>query len=437
MSTATWQDSSADTLEQYLAALDEPAWLQEVRRTALERYRTMGWPSAQDEEFRRSDLSSYTFDSWSFESPDSVSAEVENPAGLSGTLYFSGARAVRRSLAEGLKEKGVHILSFRDIAAGAADSAGEAIVSAVRTALLNGVAHADNRITVWHYVTLTHGAVVYVPEFVELEEPFLVSFHEDGADVLRAPQVVAAGAAGARFSVVQRVTGEADGEVLYNEAVDVVVGDGGQVNYFILQNVNIDSSFFSNGLGTVGRDATLKMYTAAFGGMFSKYRFDARMSGDGGDAFLGGVYFPHEDQHIDMRTVQHHVAPRAHSLTLYKGAVICEAHSVYQGLISVDHDALNTDAYLTNNNLVLGDEAQADSIPTLQINTDEVRCSHGSTTGKLDDRHLFYLESRGYAPEEARHLLIQGYFEEVLAAYPEIVQEEIHDIVEGRICECD
>ncbi len=434
MSVATWNDSSVATLESYLQGLEEPGWVSEVRAAAMERFRQMDWPTSQDEEFRRSDLSSFSFESWAFENAPQPSAEVENPAGLSGTITFDGSRALRRTVAEGLAAKGVVLLSFRDLAA---TSVPEVVTTQIRDAMLRGVKNADNRLTLWHYVTLTHGAILYVPEFLELKDPFMISFEETGDKVLRSPQIVVVGGTGSRFSVVHRSRGAEEGDVLYTEGIDIAVGDSGQVNYYLLQNVNIDSSYFSNGLGTVGRDATLKMYSAVFGGLFSKYRFDAEMDGPGGDAFLGGVYFPHEDQHVDMRTVQRHIGQKSHSLTLYKGAVICEAHSVYQGLISVDHDALNTDAYLTNNNLVLGDEAQADSIPTLQINTDEVRCSHGSTTGKLDSRHMFYLESRGYSPEEARHLLIQGFFEEVLADYPEVVIDEIHDVVESRICECD
>lgn len=434
MSIQTFQDSSLDTLQAYLRGLNEPEWLQRVRSAAMERFQGMPWPTSQDEEFRRSDLSSYTFENWAFEQDTGEVAVVENPAGLSGTVTFEGARAVRRTLDEDLEKKGVLLLSFRDLQQNPLPAK---IAEQVEKTLLDAVANADNRIALWHYVALTHGAIVYVPDFLEIADPFLISFEESGDHVLRAPQVVVVGGTGARFSVVHRMRGSDEGDVLYNEGVDITVGDTGAVQYFLYQQGNLDSSFFSNGIGQVGRDGVLKMYTAAFGGLFSKYRFDAQMVGPGGDAFLGGVYFPHEDQHIDMRTVQRHLAKNAHSLTLYKGAVICEAHSVYQGLISVDHEALNTDAYLTNNNLVLGDEARADSIPTLQINTDEVRCSHGSTTGKLDDRHLFYLESRGYNPEEARHLLIQGFFEEVVAHYPEVVQEEIQEIVEQRICECE
>jgi Fe-S cluster assembly protein SufD len=434
MSTATCNDSSVKTLEQFVASLDEPQWLQEVRSAALERFGTLEWPTRQDEEFRRTDLSTYDFDRWSFESINGTAAEVENPVGLSGTLTFEETRVTRRSIATELSDKGIILADLAEVAAGALpDEAGRRVAAA----LMRGVSNADNKLTLWHYITMTHGAVLYVPQFLELKEPFMVSFEDSGTNLLRAPQMVVVGDTGARFSLVHRSRNGSGGEVLYNEAVDIEVGDSGKVEYFLMQNVNIDSTYISNGLATVGRDATLHMYSAVFGGLLSKYRFDAELSSEGGDAYLGGVYFPHEDQHVDLRTVQRHLGPKAHSLTLYKGAVICEAHSVYQGLISVDHDALNTDAYLTNNNLILGDQAQADSIPTLQINTDEVRCSHGSTTGKLDKRQLYYLESRGYSPMEAQHLLIQGYFEEVIGHYPENVLDELHQIVEARICECD
>ncbi|MFA7567737.1 MAG: SufD family Fe-S cluster assembly protein, partial [Alkalispirochaeta sp.] len=103
------------------------------------------------------------------------------------------------------------------------------------------------------------------------------------------------------------------------------------------------------------------------------------------------------------------------------------------GLINVDHAALDTDAYLTNNNLILSDDGQADSIPSLEISTDEVRCSHGSTTGKLDPRQIYYLQTRGYSSEEARRLLLEGYFEEVLSKYPEVVADELRGIVDDRI----
>lgn len=430
MSEQTMQKTDVEALERFLARRSEPDWLSEARHAALDRFRNLSWPSTEDEEFRRSDVSNYNFDGYSAEIGNGVPAAVENPVGQSGSLSFTGAAAVRRSLAEGLADKGVHFLSIQEAISGTLPPAVEERLGA---ALLAGIANADNKLALWHYATITHGAIIYVPPFLELTDPFVVTFEESADGLLRSPELLVVGDEGARFSVLQRVRGSEEGEILFNEGLDITVGDAGQISYFAVQDVNIDSSYISNGLGRVGRDANLKAYSAVFGGMLSKYRFDVEMRGEGGDAFLSGVYFPHEDQHVDLRTVQRHVSPRAHSLTLYKGAATDEAHSVFQGLIEVDHDALFTDAYLTNNNLLLSDDARSDSIPTLQIQTDEVRCSHGSTTGKLDDRHLYYLKTRGYNPEEARQMLVEGFFEEIVSHFPEIVVDEIRGVVKGRI----
>lgn len=430
MSAATVDNSTVEALAAFVDSRTEPDWLRAVRRAALERFGTMGWPTAQDEEFRRTDVSNYDFETWPFRVGGGEAAVVENPVGQSGSLLFEGVDVVRRSLAEGLAEKGVIVATIAEAAAGSLPSD---VAEAVGAALLRGVANADNRLSLWHYATITHGAVIYVPRFVELADPFVVTMDERSDSVMRSPQIVALGGEGARFSVVERVRQQEEGEVLFNEGIDLVTGDAGEIRYFHMQTINLDSTYISNGLATATRDGTIKTYVAAFGGLLSKYRMDAEMLGPGGDAFLGGVYFPYEDQHIDMRTVQRHISPKAHSLTLYKGVITDEAHSVYQGLISVDHEALSTDAYLTNNNILLSEEARSDSIPTLQINTDEVRCSHGSTTGKLDSRHIYYLQTRGYSPDEAQHLLIEGFFEEVLSAYPETVSDEIHAFVRDRI----
>jgi Fe-S cluster assembly protein SufD len=148
---------------------------------------------------------------------------------------------------------------------------------------------------------------------------------------------------------------------------------------------------------------------------------------------LDGLYFTHADQHMDLRTVQRHEAPTAYSRTIYKGPLRDEGRSVYQGLIRVEENASGTDAYLTNNNLVLNDGARSDSIPSLQIGTNDVRCSHGSTTGRIDPLQLFYLMSRGYKESEAVEMLIEGFFDEIVAKLPEILRDELRETIAQRV----
>lgn len=410
-----------------VAALAGPEWVRDVRQAALARFVTMGWPTAQDEEFRRSDPSGYAFDELPLpDVPWTVATGAEPEAGVAGRVTVAAGGRATISLNAELAGRGVIVSTF-------GQELDAATASAVRQQLLDAVERAENRIQLWHFLALTEGVVVRVPRFVEIADPLYIDVELAGDEELVAPHIAVVLDEGARVRIGVRYGGAADGEVLLNDGATASVGDGGHLQLFAVQDLGLDASVFSNSFASVGRDATARVFTGALGAMFAKYRTDVHMVGAGGDAFIGGVYFPAEDQHVDLRTVQSHRGPKAHSLTLYKGAATDEAHSVYQGLIHVDHDALDTDAYLTNNNLLLSDEARSDSIPTLQINTNEVRCSHGSTTGRLDANQLYYLESRGYPPDEARHLLVEGFFEEIIAEYPEPLAELIRSVVEERI----
>ncbi len=157
------------------------------------------------------------------------------------------------------------------------------------------------------------------------------------------------------------------------------------------------------------------------------------MNGPGAEAHLDGVYYCREGQQMDIRTVQKHLSPRATSRAYYKGAVAGGGRTVFQGLIDVSPGASGTDAYLTNRNLILGEAARSDSIPTLRIGNNDVKCSHGSTTGKLSAEELVYLESRGYSAEDAREMLVIGYFEDLLTLAPDAFRESTLDTIRGRL----
>jgi Fe-S cluster assembly protein SufD len=164
-----------------------------------------------------------------------------------------------------------------------------------------------------------------------------------------------------------------------------------------------------------------------------KTRSRVTLSGEGADARLKGLYVAREGRHVDIGTLQEHRSPRATSDALYKGAVHPGGRSVFQGLIEVAPGAPKTDAYLTNNNLVLGEGARADSIPQLNILTDDVKCSHGSTTGKLDPGQIFYLQSRGFSPDGARRELTRAFLNQVLLEVPESVSMILSDDLDAAL----
>jgi len=166
------------------------------------------------------------------------------------------------------------------------------------------------------------------------------------------------------------------------------------------------------------RDSTTQLATVALGGDYARMRTDARIAGQGGTTKQIGLYYADGTQMLDFRTLQDHDAPRTNSDLLFKGVVQDHAKSVYTGLIRIREHAKGSVAYQTNRNLTLSEGAWAESVPNLEIETNDVKCSHASAIGPVDEDQRFYLESRGIPPEVAERLIVLGFFDDVLAALP-------------------
>jgi Fe-S cluster assembly protein SufD len=166
------------------------------------------------------------------------------------------------------------------------------------------------------------------------------------------------------------------------------------------------------------RDSNTRLNTIALGGDYARVRAEARLVESGANAQQLALYFASGTQMHDFRTLQRHEAPRTYSDLLFKGAIGGSARSVYTGLIRIEKNAAKSEAFQTNRNLTLGAGAWAESVPNLEIETNEVKCSHASTVGSIDEDQRFYLESRGVPPEVAERLVVFGFFKDVLERLP-------------------
>jgi len=405
----------------------EPAWMRDLRAKAQERFDGMSWPTTSDEEWRRTDVSGLNALSFA---PAEVSA-AGNPAvapteGMAGRLSFDGGKPAGLGLDPALEAKGVRLLGLSE--------ALEEFEKPLNDILDEGADAADNRFAVWHYAAWSHGAFLLVPAGLEIKEPFLFDFMESGDGVLSSPHVVVILGEGARASVIHRITGQqAEERILCNAGLDIVLSDAAALSYSEGQFLGPQSLYFRNARTRIGRDSLLRHFDASLGAKLVKTRIDCGLAGKGSEAYLNGVYYCRNGQHMDIRTVQRHHSASATSRAYYKGAVASGGRTVFQGLIEVDEGASGTDAYLTNRNLILGDAARSDSIPTLRIGNNDVRCSHGSTTGRLSDEELFYLESRGLSRAESREMLVVGYFEDLLDHAPESYRQGTLDVIRERL----
>ncbi len=199
---------------------------------------------------------------------------------------------------------------------------------------------------------------------------------------------------------------------------EVEVADDATLSFVSVQSLGPDTWQLAHQASTIGAHATLGSFAVALGGSYARLRTDSSLQGESGTSLLRAAFIGRDDQMLDFRTLQDHRAPKTTSDLLFMGAVADHAHSVYSGLIRVRRGAVKSDAMQTNHNLVLDEGAHADSVPNLDIEENDVRCSHGSTVGPVDEDQRYYLESRGVEPEVAERLIVAGFFENIADQVP-------------------
>jgi Fe-S cluster assembly protein SufD len=280
---------------------------------------------------------------------------------------------------------------------------------------------------------LPGAVVVRVPTGIDVAAPIVVAHWFDGEGTAAFPRTIVDIGRNASATVVEHQS-SADVDALIDPVVELRVADAARLQYLNVQDLGPRVWQVGYQASQVGRDATLRSSVVALGGSYARVRTDSRITGKGGTAELTAVYFADGDRMHDFRTLQDHAAPSSTSDLLFKGAVQDRGRSVYSGLIRVRKEARGTNAFQTNRNLVLSEGAGAESVPNLEIETDDVRCSHASAVGPIDDEHRYYLESRGVPPEVAERLIVLGFFSEVLDRLPtpELV-DGLRATVAGRL----
>ena len=219
-----------------------------------------------------------------------------------------------------------------------------------------------------------------------------------------------------------------------NAVAELFVDPGAKLEYVSIQNLSKETWHFATHHAKVERDAELDWVAGGFGSKKGKIRIQNDLAGQGATSRVTGAYFSDGEQHLDYDTFQEHIAPNTTSDFAFKGALRDEATAVWRGMIRVEENAQKTNAYQENRNLMLSDEAHADSIPGLEILANDVRCTHGSTTGRVDQEQLFYAMARGLTRANAERLIVRGFFQDVLDRIElEPVREALGAALEARI----
>ena len=365
-------------------ALDEPGWLAERRLQAFDVFDKLDLPDPKGEEWRYVDVRPFDFSGFRPPSPTSGVPPLAPALGARGVVLAPFTTAARE---------------HEDL---------------LRDHFFTEVPVDEHKFTALHGAFYSDGVLAYVPKGVEVSEPLrLTRSVEPGGSTFPHATIVVEENASATFVDVFR-TADADEPSLCASVVEIEARRGSTVNYISLQQWGRNVQHFQTQRFTGHRDSTVRSLAVNLGSGFARTQVESVLRGEGSFSEMLGLYFADADQHFAQRTLQSHNAPHATSDLLYKGALKERSRSEYSGLIKVMPKAQGTDAYQANRNLVLSEDALARSIPQLEIEANEVRCTHGATVAPVEEEHLFYLMSRGIDRVTAQKLVVFGFFGDVL-----------------------
>ncbi len=393
----------------FISAMDEPDWLLALRSKAWQQFQSMNWPSREQEDWMRSDLRGFKLDRYRWASTaagksisnQSLSEGVE----LAGKIETENGCVIQEEVDESLARQGVIFGDLSRIASIQPELVKEFLFSVVET-------DAD-RFAALHAACWHGGQILYVPKGVRVEHPFYVaSGMTDGGVDLGHTLIVLDEGAQATF-LYEATSSDPNANGLHVGAVEIVLRPGAELRYVNLQDWGSGTWHFAHQRAIVDRDASLQWTIAALGSRFAQVSQRVSLVGSDARSQVNGVLFTQGKQQLTYNTLQHHEAPHCRSDFLYKAALQDDSRTVWRGMIKVDPAAIRTDGYQRNDNLLLSPNARADSIPGLEILTDDVRCTHGSTSGKVDEEQIFYARSRGFTRKEAVRMIVAGFFQQI------------------------
>jgi len=393
----------------------EPGWLKAQRLAAWNVFSKLPFPTPRDGEWRRFNIRALNL--------DKIASSANGRPAITTTLSALSADASKAGVI--LCDMATAIQKHPEL---------------VREYLGKSISPDEPRkFSALHSAFWQGGAFVYIPQGVKLTVPIDITYDFHGTGVGAFPRTVIVVKPGAEATLVQRFTGGPDvkdnGAVgLHASGTEVFVEEGGRLHYISLQNFSPGMFDFTLKRAHVARDAEIDWVLGMFGGSFLRYDVECEMEGPGGTSYMYGVGLGEKRQQFGQFTRQHHKCGNTVSDLLFKNVYRDEATGVYSGIIKVEKNANGTNAYQANRNLVLSETVKCDSRPLLEIESNDLRCTHGATIGRLDENQVFYLLSRGLRDPEARQLLIEAFLEPVLARIKvEDTRKEFTELVHHKL----
>jgi Fe-S cluster assembly protein SufD len=390
-----------------------PEWFAKLQADAWKEFESEPAPVRTDELWRFSSIKNLALDSyqpaseWSEWDPEFLRGRsFRNPA---GRLVFVNERLVSCEIFDHqLQDRGVLFLSL--------ERALEEHPEFLRDHFMAQPARLGSRkFAALHKASVRSGSVIFIPPHVEVARPFEV-FHFVGSDrVAVFPHTLVIAEQGSKVTLLENFVSIDESRTGFACGVnDLVARPGSNLTYISTQDWSRDFVSIQINSTAADRDASVLNLSLNFGGKYSRLESVSRMIGSGARSDMLAISIASGEQEFDQRTLQDHLQPNTTSDLLYKNALSDRARTVFSGLIKVEPGAHRTDAYQKVRNLLLSDEAEANSMPGLEILADDVRCTHGATSGQIEPEELFYLLSRGIPERVAKALVVKGFLNEVV-----------------------
>jgi Fe-S cluster assembly protein SufD len=397
-----------------------PAWFAERQRAAWQRFLETPQPKRGDETWRFSSVKELDFSNFR---PSNAAANAADLKARSIGLEAPVAKFIfvndELIHSESNLPEGVTCLPLADALISHPELV-EAHFMKQETRL------GSAKFTALHEANLRNGLFVYVPAHVEIWGAIEVFHWISGENTAIFPHTLIVTGENAKVRVIDYFQSADESSAGLAIAVnDLIAGPGSKLDYLAIQALNQNSKIIQVNETGVGKEASTTGFILNTGASWARNESLSRLEGEGSRSDMLSVSIPANSQEYDQRTFQHHVSPGAYSDLLYKNSLYDKARTIFSGLIFVDEGAHRTDAYQTCRNLFMSDNAEANSMPGLEINADDVKCSHGSTSSRIADEEIFYLQARGIDPIRARQLIARGFSVQVIERLGDEKVEEL------------
>lgn len=430
--TLTAAGFAQEAFDSFLDSRHEPGWLVDLRRAAWARFNELAMPARNDEEWVRTDIRLFKLDRFGFPTGSAPAGDMPRAllaegVALGGSTVTNDSLAAGTQLAEKWAAKGV---LFGDLATMVAEH-GDLLRPFFERRVVDPL---HDKFSALNAAAWAGGALLYVPKKVTIDEPLhaLSAMTDGGVDLNKTLVILEEGAEATLLSETASFTDAGGG--FHCGSIELLVEPSARLRYVSLQNWGDQVWHFAHQKAHIAARGQLQWTIGALGSRLAKVNQHVALTGQDAEAQVNGVMFTQGRQHLSYNTHQHHMAAHCRSDLLYKAALQDDSRTVWRGMIKVDKPAQRTDAYQRNDNLMLSRTARADSIPGLEIEADDVRCTHGSTSGRVDEQQVFYAMTRGYTRQEAVRMIVEGFFQQVFDRIPiESVSEALGEAIGQRV----